>query len=244
MGLTDLFKLDKLKILAFEDSKRKSEVSDSPFEAMFNPESFKQNYAIIYGKNQSLNSSENEKKYMRSEPSELSLELILDGTGVSEMGITQLFGSKTVSERVEEFLTLTFRMNGKIHEPNYLRVEWGDLKFECRLGSVEIDYTSFDRDGTPLRAKLTVSLIADMEVEKRMAVEDKKSSDLTHRRVVRQGDTLTLLTKEIYGTSAPYWRVAQANRLDNFRLLTPGQELAFPPLRADEILPKPDKTPR
>jgi hypothetical protein len=155
-----------------------------------------------------------------------------------------LFGSKTVSERVEEFLTLTFRMNGKIHEPNYLRVEWGNLKFECRLDSVEIDYTSFDRDGTPLRAKLTVSLIADMEVEKRMALEDKKSSDLTHRRVVRQGDTLTLLTKEIYGTSAPYWRVAQANRLDNFRLLTPGQELAFPPLGSDEISPKSVTKPR
>ena len=60
MGLTDLFKLEKLKILAFEDSKRKSQVSDSPFEAMFNPESFKQNYAIKYGKNQSLNSSEKE----------------------------------------------------------------------------------------------------------------------------------------------------------------------------------------
>jgi nucleoid-associated protein YgaU len=239
MALDNLLKLQKLKILAFSDGKRTLAKKVGTFEAMFNPDSFKQNYAIEYGKNQSLNSSEKKGKYVRSGPSELSLDLVLDGTGVSEMGITRLSGPKTVSERVKEFLNLTFHMNGEIHEPNYLRVEWGDdLKFECRLGSVGIDYTSFDRNGAPLRAKLAVSLIGDMEVKKRMAIEDKKSSDLTHRRIARQGDTLPLMTREVYGSPADYLRVARANGLDNFRQLTPGQEFIFPPL--PDLLKNPD----
>ena len=81
-------------------------------------------------------------------------------------------------------------MNGDIHEPNYLTVEWGDLTFSCRLESVNITYTNFERDGTPLRAELDVSLISDIEAEKRLREESMSSPDLTHSRVLRSGDTL------------------------------------------------------
>jgi len=167
--------------------------------------------------------------YARHKPTDLSLKLLLDGTGVHEMGILRLRQQK-VSERIEEFLKLTFRMNGKIHEPNYLVVEWGNLIFSCRLSSVDINYTSFDRDGTALRAELDVNLIADIAVKKRLALENKSSPDLTHSRIVKSGDTLPLLSKEIYGDSSYYLRLAQANNLDDFRNLQPGQEIFFPPL--------------
>src|SRR6266540_3920381 len=201
MALKNPFKLEKLKIEAFKKRERSKADSVGTFVAMFNPSSFKKKYEIIYGKNQGYDSTGKQVNYARSEPSELSLELLLDGTGVDEMGVTSLSGRMKVSERVKEFLGLTFRMNPDIHEPNYLKVQWGDLSFSCRLGSVGIDYASFDRDGTALRAKLTVSLISDESVEKRMAIENKHSPDLTHRRIVHQGDTLPLLTKEVYGSS-------------------------------------------
>jgi nucleoid-associated protein YgaU len=63
-----------------------------------------------------------------------------------------------------------------------------------------------------------------------MAEENKSSPDLTHVRVVKAGDTLPLLTKAIYGSSRDYLRVAEHNGLDNFRDLTPGRRLVFPPL--------------
>ena len=47
---------------------------------------------------------------------------------------------------------------------------------------------------------------------------------------MKSGDTLPLLCKEIYGSPEHYLRVAQANNLNNFRNLTPGQEIIFPPL--------------
>jgi|SRR5271166_3497155 len=229
MPLKNPSKLEKLHFKAYNSGERTGKVIGT-FEAMFNPASFKERYEIRYGKRQGFNSSGKVVVYARSEPSQLMLRLILDGTGVDEIGLTALGSRKTVQERIKDFLDVTFRMNGFIHQPNYLVVEWGELNLWCRLQSVEIQYTSFERDGTARRAELEVSLIRDTTPEKRLRIENKSSPDLTHRRIVRQGETLPLLTKEIYGTSKYYLRVAQASKLDNFRKLTPGQELVFPVL--------------
>jgi Contractile injection system tube protein len=229
MPLKNPFKLEKLQIKAYNSRNRTGNPTGT-FEAMFNPASFKERYEIRYGKGQGINSSRKVVVYARSEPSQLMLRLILDGTGVDEIGLTALGSRKTVQERIKEFVDLTFRMNGAIHEPNYLVVKWGDLNFWCRLQSVEIEYTSFERDGTARRAELEVSLIRDTTPKMRTLLENKSSPDLTHRRIVRQGETLPLLTKEIYGSSKYYLSVAQASKLDNFRNLTPGQELIFPVL--------------
>ena len=48
MGFPDLFKLEKLKISAFTDVVRSKEVPDSPFEAMFNPQTLTQTYSIRF----------------------------------------------------------------------------------------------------------------------------------------------------------------------------------------------------
>ncbi len=237
MPLPKPFKLEKLKIKAFKSRNRSTADAIGTFEAMFNPESFSEKYEIIYGKNQGYNSTNKQVHYQRSKPAELGLNLLVDGTGVDQFGLERLAGTKTVTTRIQDFLKLTFRMNGKIHEPNYLTVEWGSLIFACRLGSLNIKYTSFDRDGTPLRAELETTFLADQEVKKRMAVENKSSPDLTHRVVVQAGDTLPLLTQRIYGATAPYLWVAEVNGLDDFRLLSPGQELVFPPLPAGVVPP-------
>ena len=228
MALDNLFKLEKLKIKAFSDRQRRAEVGT--FEAMFNPESFKQSYEIVYGRGQGIGSSDQSAVYSQNNPSDLNLRLVLDGTGVHEMGIVQLGGTATVRERVDRFLELTFNMNGDIHEPNFLRVEWGEINFSCRLGNVDVSYTSFDRDGRALRAELDVTFISDTEVEKRLREENRNAPDMTHTRVVRNGDTLPLLSKEIYGSSEHYLFIAIKNELDDFRNLMPGQELFFPPL--------------
>jgi hypothetical protein len=230
----DLFKLEKLTISGFDTADREgTPPKDMVFEAMFNPATYSQTYSSVWAEQPGINASGAQLYYQRSDPSELSLDLVLDGTGVDEMGIVTLVAPKTVEQRLQSFLRVAYTYNGKIHEPNYLRVDWGTLKgFPCRLRSVTIKYTSFDRGGKPLRAELAVMLVSDEEAKQRTKNEEKQSPDLTHSRVVRSGDTLPLLTKEIYGSSAAYLDVARFNRLDDFRRLPPGQELLFPPLAA------------
>jgi len=226
MALLNPFKLERLQIKAYSDRKRSSLVGT--VKVMFNPESYQQRYAITYGKSQGINSSGKEVNYSYSTPSELNLTLVIDDSGVDQL--FTLFPADSVPDRVKEFLDLTFHMNGDIHEPNYLTVCWGDLTYSCRLSSVDVSYTYFSRDGKPTRAELYANFIADDDVDKRMAQENKSSPDLTHMRLVKNGDTLPLLSKEIYGTSEHYLKLAQYNKLDNFRNLTPGNKIYFPPL--------------
>jgi hypothetical protein len=224
----NLFKLEKLKIKAFKDVARRQPFG-VPFEAMFNPASFSQSYAITWGSKQGIGSSGSQLSYARSKPRALELTLVLDGTGVETMGILALT-RKSVKDRVKTFLDVAFRYNGDIHEPNFLLVEWGSLILTCRLSKVDITYTAFERDGTPLRAELAVTLISDKEAKALAREEGKTSPDLTHSRVVRSGDTLPLMTKDIYGSSDSYLDVARFNQLDDFRNLVPGQQILFPPL--------------
>lgn len=229
MGLGDLFKLEKLTILAFKDRARQPP-GLGRFEAMFNPESFTQKYEILYSKHQGMDSSGKPLNYAYSKPADLNLRLVLDGTGVSSMGLAQLLPQTPVAQRIKDFLALAFEMNGDIHEPNYLLAKWGDFEFRCRLGSVDVQYTQFDRDGSPLRATLNIKLVSDESLDDLAKKEAKKSPDVSHSRLVRTGDTLPLLCKEVYGSSAHYLWVAQANGLDGFRRLQPGTSLVFPPL--------------
>ena len=226
MGLIDLFKLEKLTIEVYDSAKRSGLASDS-FEVMFNPSTFTMKHENVFAGEQGVNSEERP-RYSHSRSSDLSLKFIIDGTGVGDYGLVNLLGlgQKTVAEQIQQFLEMCYYLDGEIHEPKYLKLVWGKgplEKFHCRVKSVSIKYTSFERDGSPLRAELDTVFVEDREPTQ------KSSPDLTHTRTVQSGDTLPLLCTEIYGSPDHYFRVAQVNGLDNFRDLRPGQELIFPP---------------
>ncbi len=223
----DLFKLEKLEVQAFADVKRSGEPV-ATFVAMFNPESFKKSYGIRWHDQQGAATTGAEPVYSRSEPARLELTLVEDGTGVDVLGI-EASGRPTVEERIKEFLDIAYKLDGDLHRPRFLKIVWGILDFDCLLRDLEIQYDLFDRDGQPLRAELRTSFVSEIEDDRRAQLENKKSADLSHRRTVRAGDTLPLLTRRIYGTAGPYLAVARFNQLDDFRHLKPGRTLVFPP---------------
>ena len=137
------FQLEKLKIQVYKKPDRRGEPKDT-FEVMFNPESYSLQY---HNKSHSylvINTSTRSARYSLSKPTTLSLELILDNSGVvANPGIagTLLTGSALVNKvtgkndvykRVQRFLELTTYMDGELHQPKFLKVVWGDLTFDCR----------------------------------------------------------------------------------------------------------------
>lgn len=230
MALPNPFKHEKLKIEAYEDKKRSKSIET--FEAMFNPTSLNMCYGNKFLHGEVPDNGEPIAIYSYTESQDLNLKLILDGTGVTDFGVETLFGKGhgSVTKQVEKFLKLCFYVKDKTHEPNYLKIKWGLLDYRCRLSNVNITYTLFDKSGMPLRAELDTTFISDDDGEAIQRKLNFSSPDRQHMRVVKSGDTLPLLAKEIYGDAAHYLRVAQVNNLDNFRNLTPGHELFFPPL--------------
>lgn len=230
MSLLKPFKLDKLLIVACCDPEREKPIIPSlQFEAMFNPSTLTQTYALAWTR-QNTRGGTPSLDYTRTPPQDISLTLILDGTGVDQHGFER-FTQQTVLQRIQKFLQVTYYYQGDLHEPAYLLISWAGTRWlECRLQSVDIKYTLFDRDGTPLRAELSAKFVSDPPPVKTALKKNPKSADLTHMRMVSSGDTLPLLTKQVYGSADRYLDVARFNNLDDFRNLTPGQRLLFPPL--------------
>jgi hypothetical protein len=238
MNFPNIFKLEKLKIQSFQDRARTREVPPA-FEAMFNPTSIKTTHRIRYVQNDDVAGISHTARFSMVLPAKLEVELLFDGNGVNQMGVVNVFGGvKSVSERIEDFMQHCYKVSDSSHEPRFLIVGWGGFNrqlngadgLRCRLESAEITYTSFERDASPLRALLKASFTADDELERQRSLQNLSSPDVTHSRVVRNGDTLPLMTREVYGTSRHHWEVARANGLNTLRELTPGRELVFPPI--------------
>ena len=225
------FKLERLTLKAFEDAHRSIPRSKGrrQVEALFNPTPMKQSLGIEWSRQQAAGGSGVELSYGHTKPTCLEIELLFDGTGLHESGMYFL-APTSVNQRIDQFKEVAYEYNGNIHQPNFLLLEWGKVSFPCRLSSVDITYTLFDRDGTPLRAELALKLLSDESTENLAKKENKSSPDLTHARTVHRGDTLPLLTRDIYGSSTHFLRVARWNGLDHPLDLKPGHVLHFPPL--------------
>lgn len=232
MGLTNVFKLSKLTIQGYSDSKR-SEKLGKEIEVQYNPESLSIKHESSFQNKQGIATSSAQARFSHSRSKLLNISLVVDGTNVGYFGIELLKHQPTVGERIKEFLETCYKVQGKTHEPAYLRLSWDQSVigpgFDCRLQSVDINYTAFDRDGSPLHATLAAVFVEDIDPEKKASLDKLSSPDLSHRRVVKAGDTLPLLCREIYGSAEHYLRVAEVNGLDDLRVLEVGRELIFPP---------------
>ena len=230
--------LTKLKITAYSDEKFSEPVADGEFRTLLNPESYLLKYKIELNQTQAAGTSATAPRYSKTLPEDLNLDFLFDRTGVitdynaSGTGSAKTFKDegRGVVDDLEHFKKVVFDYNGEVHKPNYLAVAWGTLLFKCTLAEMEIQYKLFKPDGTPLRAVAKAKFKGFVEETLRVAKENSNSPELTHVREVKEGDTLPLMTFRIYGTPLYYLEVAKANRIINFRKLTPGQKIFFPPI--------------
>ena len=133
-------------------------------------------------------------------------KLLVDGTG-----IVPLSGFKDVDGYLNELSRLVYEYDGKIHMPPYVRITWGNLLFKGICTSYNVKYTLFKPDGTCLRAEVSLEFKASVDPQTKVNEAANSSPDLTHARTVKAGDTLPLMTYQIYGTSAYYMEVARIN---------------------------------
>lgn len=228
-------KLEKLKIVAFSDMEQDNEIGK--FEAYYNPATYSASYSIKYADDGAQGETKRTMKYTGFDPATFSFELLLDGTGASVPdGISSdqpgSDGKKiSVADKVEAFMDIAYRYKGDVHRPAYLQINWGKSTIaKCVLTSVSVTYDLFEPSGNPLRAKLGCQFKEYSYEDLTKAEENSASPNMTHLRVVKQGDKLPLMCKEIYGDPLLYLEVARINGLTDYRDLQAGQELYFPPL--------------
>ena len=229
--MADKGELEKMLILAFADSQKAEsggkKEADDYVEALINPETYTLNYKLKFAESgQGQGSSGKQLKYEYTEPEEISFDFLFDNTGIIDGKPRD-----SITDELKKFRQVLLEYKGDAHEPRHFKLVWGENSiFKGRVTEASFTYKLFKPDGTPIRASVKVTFKSSIEEQKRAAKEDKQSADLTHIRKVKAGDTLPMMCYRIYGNPKYYLAVAVLNSLGNFRSLTPGTALVFPPL--------------
>ncbi len=220
--MMDSGKLTKMKLVAYKNPDFSEKVGE--YDVLVNPDKYSDKSELKYTTNSSpLGVSAETVKFRGAGSKIFNMEFFFDSTGV--------MSTQPVDEQIEYLKDLIYTYNGDIHEPNYVKILWGTQSlFEGRLKEWDILYSMLDLNGTPLRAEIKAVFIGSVSTKKKALEERKNSSDLTHIRTVKAGDTLPGMCFRIYGDSKYYIQVADFNSMDNIRAIQPGEELIFPPL--------------
>lgn len=236
MGLLD-GKLAKMLILSFStDDDGLMKGIPVPFPVMYNPEKFSKNIRTRYQNRRVPGDAGEELSFEGIEGDEISFEFLFDATGGS---INSIQGEAAkaldgVDVQIELFLALTHARNPDTHQPPKLTLVWGTFIFDCRLVNATIDYTLFNPLGRPLRATINATFKGDEPRILQAAFDKLFSADLTHARIVKEGETLPGISKDVYGDPKYYLEIAKVNGLKNFRSVPAGTELILPPLNKQE----------
>ena len=217
-------KLEKLVIEAYDNPKF-SKKAVKTFTVQMNPSDIKHEFTQVPF---SIGTLANGKGITDGRPMEyresLGFDFYLDATGV-------LAGNIDIPKKIAELQTVCSKVIGTIHSPYYLKVKWGkSLSFKGTLNAMDLNYEMFAPDGSPIRVKVSMALNQFLDPQTKASLENTSSPDLTHTKTVKEGDTLPILSKDVYGDAKYYLQVARLNNIVNTTDLQPGTVLIFPPL--------------
>ncbi|TFG42798.1 MAG: LysM peptidoglycan-binding domain-containing protein [Bacteroidia bacterium] len=119
-------------------------------------------------------------------------------------------------------------IDSELHAPPVCLFIWGTFVFQCIIERITKKFTMFLPEGIPGRATLSVTLKKYTELDVQIKETDKHSADLTKMWTVIQGDNLWSIAAREYGNPADWRLIAEANDIDNHRILYPGQNLRIP----------------
>ncbi len=118
------------------------------------------------------------------------------------------------------------------NEPPLVMFSWGVILSKMSyIEELDIEYTMFRADGTPLRAEVDLTL-TEYDISWMAALPMNPTSMTEARKtwVVTEGQTLDWIAYQEYGNSVHWRHIAQVNNLTNPRDLRSGQILKLTPL--------------
>lgn len=204
----------------------------SAITALFNPEKYTVSRGVQYAEIAIPGLDAPVVQFIRGQSEKITLELFFDTTDQGTI------------DPVTDVRSLTSQVYGLMsclsdtHAPPRLILTWGDggqlfnyggvITPWCVIESVSQEFTLFSPAGVPLRAKLNVSLRDAWTIDQQLQQTPRESSDRTKYVTVKQGQTLSEIAWEQYNDPTQWRPIADANNLDNPRLLTPGMVLEIP----------------
>ncbi len=204
MSLLNL-KLTPYSDLAF------STKAGSPWVAMLNPDNLSVKRNVKYNETQAKGSQTQAPNYDQSPPPDLTLDLIIDCTGVVDLTRTDMATEIAALQKV------VYDYNSTKFKPNNVLIEWGTEEImRGVLTDFGITYTLFHPLGKPLRAKVSLTF---KQIAPPAAQTAAPPSALTKLVSLSADASLPALAALAAGSSALFVEVALANGLNKLRSL-------------------------
>lgn len=217
--------LELMKITGYTDEGFQNKFPGDPYTFMINPDNIKLQKSIDYNEQQAPATSSTSQKYKSTPSDKLNFDLVIDCTGVVDTKRVDM------AQEIKALETIIYTYNGKIHRPNFVKIQWGqDITFSGVLNSIDISYTLFKPDGSPLRAKISLAFSQYISPETVTMTDAPESPDLTHIVTVNEGMSLPQLCLKTWNDDSLYVQVAAYNKLNKFRNLSGIDKLIFPPV--------------
>ncbi|AOP98019.1 hypothetical protein [Enterobacter roggenkampii] len=222
--------LSRLTIKGYTDREMRESVGT--VVSMYNPDALQLKYQTRYAQDGFISSNTQSNTYQSSHPGELDLELILDARMPGN--------SRPLDIQLTELHELCYAVDPVSCEPHFLAVSWGKLpmggvaghEFMGRATKFAVSYTLFERDGSPLRASITLSLIADASIVLQNAKLSLRSPPVAVISVP-DASTLPLIaakSSSLLKGGVDYLTLADSNDLNSLNAIKPGQTLMAPAL--------------
>ena len=156
----------KINFRAFKNNafEEKDAISHAEYAAMINPVSITRTLNVVNNKKGSRGSAHSDGQWMGLESETLNFDLIFDGTGLVDPSRTD------IDQEIDKFLKVVYICPETNNEASFVEIVYGKLNVLCKLHSMSINYQLFDREGHPVRAKLSCSFIT---VQKPKIKKDK-----------------------------------------------------------------------
>jgi nucleoid-associated protein YgaU len=216
---------------ALEKLKIKNEDTGEEFSVLFNPTEYSIDDASTWS-DQDRMGQKPELQYTGGARKKLSMELFFD-THESKSDVREHTGK----------IAGLLEFNSDAHRPPKVTLSWGkeppagvpqEFPFTAVLESLKQQFILFMSDGTPVRAKLSVSFVQFTLPEEELKKNDPSSPDHTKTYLVKTGDTISGIAGLFY-KKPRWWRyIARANDIVNPRQLEPGQMLVIPRIEPGE----------
>jgi hypothetical protein len=160
-------------------------------------------------------------QFVRGAAETLAVDFLLDTSDTLE----------DVRERYVTRLRDLLRLQEKLHAPPIVAFVWDEQVFKGVFESMDVSYTMFSPDGTPLRAQVSAKLKEYRPVDIQVSERRTSSPDVEKAYVVRRGETLASIAAAVYRDPALWRRIAAANSIQDPRRIEPGESLTIPALR-------------
>lgn len=193
------------------------------FDVFFNPEEYTINKDNNFASQAIPGLSGPLLQFVNGNMRTLEMELFFDTWDTPEL---QKRDVRVLTNRITGLLTI----DSDLHAPPVLLVSWSSLQFRCVLARASQKFIMFANDGTPVRARVTVTFNEFIDAEREAREINRQTADFSKVYTVTQGQTLSGIAAILYDNALLWRPIAVANNIDDPRAIETGQSLLIPSL--------------